>query len=81
MLDDGAIRFDDLDDTIVGTDQRGLIVYDYIQMVVFFMKRDGMTMYEAIEFVDFNVVGVNAGNGFTILHRNKEEVLGELKDE
>ena len=35
---DEAIRFQDLDDAIIGTDQNGLLVYDYHQMVVAFIR-------------------------------------------
>lgn len=36
-------------------------VYDYDRAVKVFMERDGMTNDEAIEFMDFNVVGAFVG--------------------
>jgi hypothetical protein len=31
------------------------------------MSRDGMTDIEAMEWIDFNVIGTNAGVGFTVV--------------
>ena len=81
MIAEGAVRFDGLDDTIVGVDQNGLIIYDYYQMVSLFQSRDKMTSEEAEEYVNFNVIGVNAGNGFTVMCQGKELVLEELGHE
>lgn len=66
-LSDDAIRFDGLDGAIVGHDHNGYLVYDYDLMVKIFMD-EGMSGYEAAEWVDYNVVGVNAGNGFVIAY-------------
>lgn len=66
-LDEGAIRFDGLDDAIVGYDHRGLLVYSYSKMVDVFIKDQGMSAVDAIDWVDFNVTQTNAGIGFTIL--------------
>lgn len=65
--DPEAIIFDGLDLAIVGFDHRGLMVYDYNKMVNIFIA-DGMTWEEAVEWVDYNVIGTNAGHGFTVLH-------------
>ena len=61
-----AIRFDGIDDAIIGTNQDGFLVYDYIKMIDAFM-RQGMEGEEAIEWIDYNVLPVNAGNGFTVV--------------
>ena len=37
-------------------------VYDYDMCVHILMERDGMTCTEAIEFMDFNVVGAHGDN-------------------
>ena len=63
---DEAIKFDGLDDCITGIDQRGFLVYSYEKMVAHF-KGDGMSMEEAIEYIDFNVVGIKPDN-YTILY-------------
>ena len=63
---DEAIRFEDLDDAIIGTDQNGLLVYDYHQMVVTFINQ-GMAADDAIEWIDYNVLSINAGNGFSVV--------------
>tara|TARA_Y100001938_G_C7958414_1_gene362979 strand:+ start:120 stop:467 length:348 start_codon:yes stop_codon:yes gene_type:complete len=63
---DEAIKFDGLDDCITGIDQRGFLVYSYEKMVEHF-KGDGMSMEEAIEYIDFNVIGIKPDN-YTILY-------------
>lgn len=61
-----AIRFDGIDEAIIGTDHNGWLVYDYIKMIDAFM-RQGMEGEEAIEWIDYNVLPINAGNGFTVV--------------
>lgn len=67
QLNDEPIRFEDLDDAIIGTDQNGLLVYDYHQMVVTFINQ-GMAADDAIEWIDYNVLTINAGKGFVIVY-------------
>ena len=66
-VEDDAIRFHGLDDAVVGYDHRGLLVYDYNKMLSIF-KQD-MTEEEAIEWIDYNVLGTNAGMGFTVIYQ------------
>jgi len=66
-----AIRFDDLDYAIVGTDNNGLLVYDYDRMIECFMTDSEMTFDEAVEWIDYNVMGVMGGQGFTVLYSNE----------
>jgi hypothetical protein len=63
---DEAIRFDGLDDAVVGTDHDGNLVYEYEIMTRLFVEQ-GMTEVEAEEWINFNVIGTNGGYGFTIL--------------
>jgi hypothetical protein len=67
-----AIQFDGLDYAIVGVSHTGYYIYDYDRMIQCFIAEDGMTEEEAIEWIDFNVIGVNAGQGFIILYSNEE---------
>ena len=69
--DPEAIRFDDLDYAIVGTDNNGLLVYDYDRMIECFMTDSEMTFDEAVEWIDYNVMGVMGGQGFTVLYSNE----------
>jgi len=64
----GAIRFDGLDSAIIGLDADGFLVYDFDMLVTALMQQ-GMTDEEAVEWVNFNIVPINAGNAFTILYR------------
>lgn len=48
------------------------VVYDYEKMVDILVKRDEMTQEEAVEFIDFNVVGAFMGKN-TPIYMNKIE--------
>ena len=65
---DDSIIFHGLENCIIGTDQFNQPVYDYIKMIDTFTSRDGMNEFEAIEWIEFNVVGTNAGIGFVVLY-------------
>ena len=41
----------------LGIDQRGFLVYSYNKIVDHF-KGDGMSIEEAMEYIDFNVLGI-----------------------
>jgi hypothetical protein len=43
------------------------LCYLHSKMVDIFMSRDSMTDIEAMEWIDFNVIGTNAGVGFTVV--------------
>ena len=64
--DDEAIRFDGLDDAVVGTDHNGNLVYEYEIMTRLFVEQR-MSEEEAEEWINYNVIGTNGGYGFTIL--------------
>ena len=64
---DDAIRFTGLDEAIIGYDHRGLLVYGYEKMLDVFMR--DMTEEEAVEWIDYNVLGTNAGMGFTVIYQ------------
>lgn len=63
---DRAVIFDGLEQCIVGVDHSGFFIYDYMDMVLAF-RDQGMTEDEAIEWIDFNVIGTNGGEGFVIM--------------
>ena len=75
IFNEQAIRFDALDDAIIGVDHNNLLVYDYDKMISIFCDQ-GMTDEEAIEWIDFNVIATNGGVGFVIFM--KEENIKEL---
>lgn len=66
-VEDDAIRFTGLDEAIIGYDHRGLLVYSYEKMLDVFMQ--DMTEEEAVEWIDYNVLGTNAGRGFTVIYQ------------
>ena len=62
-----AIRFHELDDAIIGVDHNSQLCYSYTLMLDIFMERDGMSQEEAMEWIDYNVLGTYAGVGFTVV--------------
>ena len=62
-----AIRFDGLDEAIVGSCHKGFLIYDYDTMVSIF-EGMGMSEEEAVEWIDYNVIGTMAGEGFTVMY-------------
>ena len=62
---EGAIIFDGLDDAIVGvTEEFGngrRVLYSADKILNILMERDGMTWHEAVEFYDYNILGLHAG--------------------
>jgi hypothetical protein len=67
MCDPEAIRLTGLDDAILGTNQNGELVYSFDLMIDSFME-EGMSYEEAVEWIDYNVVPIMGGQGFTILY-------------
>ena len=68
-MDDQAIILCGLEDAIAGESDCGRLIYDYNKTVKGFMDRDGMTQDEAIEWVDYNVMGVQCnGKGFIMMY-------------
>jgi hypothetical protein len=57
-LDEVATRFDlpDFDDAIVGYTTDGRLVYSYEAMVEVLMDRDGMSVDDACEFLEYNTL-------------------------
>lgn len=74
MADPEAIRFEGLDYAIIGTDHNGFLVYDYDRMIETFVVDSEMSVDEAMEWIDYNVIGTMAGQGFTVVF-SKEIIL------
>lgn len=55
-----TILFDGLDDCIIGLTENEVVVYDYNKIIDHFISQ-GMDYEEAVEWVEFNVKGVYAG--------------------
>jgi hypothetical protein len=69
LVSEGALILDGLDDALVGVSDCGRLIYDYNKTVKIFMNRDGMTTEEAIEWIDYNVMGVQCnGKGFIMMY-------------
>jgi hypothetical protein len=61
MAEEKLVKADGLEDAIIGVGSRinmpEVLIYSYNKCVDIFMKRDGMTHEEAIEWMEYNVVG------------------------
>ena len=70
-----CMKLDGLNDAIVGVDTKGYLVYDYHKIVDVFTKEPhGMEFEEAIEFTDFNVVGLDGNGNWTIIYNRENYV-------
>lgn len=45
------------DDAIIGISLDGSVIYDYDKMIDYLMRTDDMTYDDAIEWLDYNVIG------------------------
>jgi hypothetical protein len=65
MEDERIQKADGLENAIIGVGGRinmpEVLIYSYNKCVEIFMKRDGMTHEEAVEWMDYNVVGAWVG--------------------
>ena len=52
--------------------ENGYYVYDYDRMIECFMSDSHMNYEEAIEWIDFNVLGINGGTGFIVLYSREQ---------
>ena len=59
---EGSVVFDGLKDALIGTTEDGRLVYNYNDIIQIFMDRDKMTLIEAIEYTDYNIVGFKLDN-------------------
>ena len=65
MADERLVKADGLEDAIIGVGSRmnmpDVLIYSYNKCVKIFMEKEGWTHEEAIEWMDFNVVGAWVG--------------------
>ena len=64
------------DDALIGVTEDGQAVYDYELMAKWLVENDGMTLYEAYDWINYNTVRAlpYMGEGApVILHRFSEE--------
>jgi len=74
-LAEDCLKLDGLNDAIVGVTSLGYLVYDYEKIIEVFMKEpSNMEHDEAIEFTEYNVIGLE-GNGNWVIMKNKEYYL------
>lgn len=67
--DSQALRADGFDSGIIGVCYRAgtsVLVYDYAKCTELLVTRDGMSHEEALEYMEFNVVGAYVGEGTPI---------------
>ncbi len=78
-LSEGALILDGLNDAIAGSSDCGRLIYDYQKMLDLFMKRENWTEEEAVEWVEYNVMGVQPnGKGFIMMY---DRSMLDIEDE
>ena len=58
-----VFRNPDYDEAIIGVDTTGRVIYDFDLMVGHLMTHDNMDEMEAIEFIDYNIIGFSPPAG------------------
>jgi hypothetical protein len=75
-IEDGTMLADGFEKALVGFGwqfNRELAIYDYDKCVEILMERDEMDRDDAIEFMEFNVLGAWVGEGTPVfLHMRSE---------
>lgn len=70
-IHDDLLLLDGLDDAIIGTSQRinepVLAVYSWEKIINILVERDDMDFEDAVEFVDFNILGAWVGENTPIV--------------
>jgi|TARA_R100000664_G_C2755906_1_gene143691 hypothetical protein len=66
-LNHEAILWDGFNDAVIGYHRDGKVVYDEDKMIKILMERDGMTIEDAIEYLNFNVFCAYVGE-YTPVH-------------
>ena len=65
MVEEKLVKANGLEDAIIGVGSRmnmpDVLIYSYNKCVKIFMEKEGWTHEEAIEWMDFNVVGAWVG--------------------
>ena len=71
-LAEDCLKLDGLNEAIVGVTSQGYLVYDYEKIIEVFMKEPSNMEYdEAIEFTEYNVLGLE-GNGNWVIMKSRE---------
>jgi hypothetical protein len=70
-IHDDLLLMDGLDDAIIGTSQRinepVLAVYSWEKIIAILTERDNMDFEDAVEFVEFNILGAWVGENTPIV--------------
>ena len=65
MADERLVKANGLEDAIIGVGSRmnmpDVLIYSYNKCVKIFMEKEGWTHEEAVEWMDFNLVGAWVG--------------------
>ena len=81
------LKADGFDDAVLGVATQHtkppLIVYDYWKCCEVLIKRDGMTMSDAVEYMDYNVVCAWLGPGTPMFlqQQSMKEIEAEIKEQ
>jgi hypothetical protein len=65
---DDAIQLDGCDSAVLGITDQGVLCYSYELLIDVFVTRDGMQPDEALEWVDFNIMGLHSNGAFHVVY-------------
>jgi hypothetical protein len=73
-LAEDALKLDGLNDAIIGITPQGYIIYGYEKILDVFCKDHKMERMEAVEFTDFNVIGLEGNGNWVIMYERERFV-------
>ena len=77
FVDEDALTMDGFDSAIMGIAvkpcQNTVVAYDF-DLMVKKCREDGMSYDEALEYIDFNIVGAYMGNGMPVIIKKLESL-------
>jgi hypothetical protein len=82
-LNPEAVLWDNLDAAIIGIGLRDTVpvaIYDYNLMVLLFMEQESWTQEDAVEWIEYNVIGAYVGTG-TPMVANVDDPWGDVGDD
>jgi len=74
---------DGFEEAVIGVGRQfnvEVMVYDYYKCVDVLMERDGMSIEDAVEWMEYNVVGAYAGKDTPIFVILKEDDFGDCEE-
>ena len=67
-VSEDAIQLGGCDSAVLGITDEGVLCYSYELLIDVFVTRDGMQPDEALEWVEFNIMGLHGNGSFHVVY-------------